>query len=67
MLTDDPSAGLTPTSLHFGNAEEAMTSLTTQLRTIPLQQVMRGATDASWHRERGLVAGGGITLQQVAA
>jgi|GEM_PF-6577917 len=44
-----------------------MTSLTTQLRTIPLQQVMRGATDASWHRERGLVAGGGITLQQVAA
>src|ERR1700679_2601994 len=48
----NPPARLTPAGFHLRNAEQPVASLTTQLRTIPLQQIMRGTPDASWGSER---------------
>ena len=43
----DPAAGLTPTRLHLGDAEQAMPVFATALGAIPFQKIARRPTDAS--------------------
>ena len=51
-IEGDPAAGLAPAGFHFRDAEQPVAPRTVQLRTIPLQQVMRGTADASGRCER---------------